>query len=140
MTCFLSSITVGVSSPHEPHTDIKPPFVFHSLTLTFSNLLLTATVPSSCHPSRIYLLSTLLSIRIITKLFYQIFHIHLGPLQIFLGLVLRPLFSFRSVKLIFSSCFVAVLLFFCPQKTARPEMTIAASTFNVQVSYIFPSI
>ena len=56
-------------------------------------------MPSSWHPSRLCLPSTLLSIRIITKLFYQTFHIHLGPVHIFLGLVLRLLSFFRSVKL-----------------------------------------
>ena len=116
MTCFLCLPSPSRFRQHTRtiHTDFRPPFVFHSLTLNFFNLLITATVPSSCHPSKIYLPSTLLSIRIITKPFYQIFHIHLGPLHIFLGLVLRSLSSFRSVKAFFSSCFAAVLLFFLP--------------------------
>ena len=117
MTCFLSSFTVEVSSPQELlHTDFRPPLVFtHSLSL-FLNLLSTATVPS-CHPSvpsRLYLPSTLLYMRIITKPFYQMFRIHLGPSHIFLGLGLRPLSFFRSVRLFFPSCFAAALIFFAP--------------------------
>ena len=128
------------------HTNYIPvsghPFTFtYSLSLFF-NLLLTATVPSpSCHPSRLCLPSILLFIRIITKPFYQIFHTHLVPVLIFLGLVLQPLFSFRSVKLFFSFVFChSLTFFFCFQKTMRPEMTVAASTPNVLVSYILPSI
>ena len=103
---------VEVSSPQEPHTDLRP-FVFaYSLSLFF-NLPITATVPS-CHPSSLCLRSTLLSIRIITKPFYQIFHTHLGPVHIFLGLVLRPLFFFRSVKLLFSFAFATTYVFFWP--------------------------
>jgi len=98
----VSSFTVEVSSPR------KPPFVF-TYSLSLFNLLLTATVPSSCHPGRLCLASSLLSILIITKLFYQISHIHLGLLQIFIGLVHQPLSSFRSV---FFSCFVKALPFF----------------------------
>ena len=139
MTCFSSSFfTVEVSSPRELRTEFRPPFVF---TLTFFNLLLTATV-SSCHPARRCLPSILLSTRIITKLFYQIFRIHLGLLHIFLGLVLQALCSFRSVELSFSSCFTIALLFFCSQNTTRAEtrLTIAASIPIVQVSYVFPPI
>ena len=105
-----SSFTGEVSSPHELDTDFWPPFVFtHSLS-TFFYLLLTA-VPS-CHPSKLYLPSTLLYTRIITKRFYPIFRIHLGLSHIFLGLALRPLSSFQSVKLFFSLFFLSQPYFF----------------------------
>ena len=88
----------------------------HSLTLTFLNLHLTATVPS-CHPARRRLPSILLSTRIITKLFYQIFRVsisayyayslvwffrrttHFGQLNLFfLRVLLQPKFFFALRK------------------------------------------
>ena len=47
---------------------------------------------------------------------------------------------FSVSQTIFSSCFATGLLFFCPQKTTRHEMTIAASVPIVQVSHISLSI
>ena len=134
----LSSFTVKVSSPHELHTDFRPP-VAYSLSHSFLiYVLLTATVASSCHPSRLYPPSTLLSIRIITKPFYQIFRTRLGPVHIFPGLVLRPLSSFLLDKLFFLRVFCRSFTFFCPQKTTRPEITAASP--NIQVSYTVSSI
>ena len=134
MTCFsTSSFALEVLSPRELRTEFRPPFVFtHSLSLFLS----TATVPS-CHPTRLFLPSILLSTRIITKLFYQIFHIHLGQLHIFLGLVLQVLCSFRSVEPLFFVFFNS--LTFYSQKTTRAEnrLTISASIPIVQVSYVF---
>ena len=140
VTCFRRLLS---PSRFRHHTNNVPIPGHHSFSLTYShffNLLLTANVPSSCHPARFCLPSTLPSIhRIITKLFYQTFHIHLGPSHIFHGVVLRALCSFRSVKLFFSSC-LPQAYFFCPQKTTRHEMTIAASVPIIQVSHISPSI
>jgi hypothetical protein len=119
VTCLPSS------SRFRHHTNYIPISGHHSFSLDslslFFNLLLTATVPSSCHPSRLYLPSTLLSIRIITKPFYQIFHIHLGPVPIFLGLVLRHLFSFRSVKLFFFFVFCHSLYVFLALRKPRVQ-------------------
>ena len=122
MTCFSPSFfALEVSSPHELRTEFRPPFVFtHSHTLTFLNLLLTATV-LSCHPARRCLPSILLSTRIITKLFYQTFHFHLGQIHIFLGLVLQARGSFLSVEPFFSSCFATSLLFFFALRKPRVQ-------------------
>ena len=87
-----------------------------TLALFPFNLLLTSTVtvPSSCHPFRLCLLSLLLSIRItITQPFYQIYHFHFGPVHTFRGLVLHPPSFFRSVKQ-FRLHFCCNLTFFWP--------------------------
>ena len=51
-----------------------------------------------------------------------------------------PLLFSVSQTNFFPSCLPQPYFFFCPQKTMRPDMTIAASTpnFSVQVSYVFP--
>jgi hypothetical protein len=99
-------------------------------------LLLTAAVPSSCHPSRLYLPSTLLFVRIITKLFYQKFYIHLGQVHTFPGLVLRPLSSFQSVKLFFFFVFAAALLFFLALRTPRVQrLRSPAPTFKLVILF-----
>jgi hypothetical protein len=114
------------SSRFRHHTNYIPISGHHSFSLNchshFIYLLLTATV--SCHPgpSRVYLPSTLLSFRIITKRFYQISRTHLGPSHIFLGRVLRRPFTFRSVKIFFSSCFAATLAFFLALRKRRVQI------------------
>ena len=138
MTCYPCLLS---PSRFRHHANCIPISGHPSFLLThshFFNLLLTTTV-SSCHPSRFYPPSALLSIRIITKPCYQTFHIHLGPLHTFLGLVLRPLSSFRSVKLL--SCFATSLLLFalrkpCVQRWQSPlvplmfKLAIFFSRFN----------
>ena len=136
MTCFCPP------SRFRHHTNNVPILGHHSFSLThshFFNLLLTATVPSSCHPARLCLPSTLPSIhRIITKQFYQILHIHLGPLHIFLGVVLRALCSFRSVKLFFLRVLPQAYFFFAPRKppVMRWQSLLVFLSFKLA---IFPS-
>ena len=97
VTCFFC---LPSPSRYHHHTNYIPIFGHH--LLTHSHILFYYTLsPSSCHLSRLYLRSTLLSVRIITKLFYRTFHIHLGSIHTFPGLDIRPLSSFQSVKLFF---------------------------------------
>ena len=127
VTCFFC---LPSPSRYHHHTNYIPIFGHH--LLTHSHILFYYTLsPSSCHLSRLYLRSTLLSVRIITKLFYQTYHIHLGPIHTFPGLDIRPLSSFQSVKLFFFVMFWRSLTFF--QKTTGPEITVASP--NIQVSY-----
>ena len=132
VTLFLSSFTVEVSSLHELQTDFRPPFAY-SLSHSFQSTL--NCYRASCHPPMLCLLSILLSIRtIITQPFYQTFFIQHGLVHTFLGLVLRLLLFFRSVKL-FCLHVLSQPYFFFPQRTTRPKVTVASP--SVQVRYPF---
>ena len=111
--------------PH--HTNYKPISDHHSLPVTHSNsFTLTANV-RSCHLSRRCLLSTLLSI----------LHIHLSQVHTFLGLVLRPLNSFWSVKLFFLRVFSQSYFSWALRK---PRVQIIQSpTFKLVILFYFRS-
>jgi hypothetical protein len=103
VTCFLS--LPSPSRGHHQTSYIPTSGHYPLLTLTLIiNLLLTATVSASCHPSKLYLRSILLSNPTIAKPFYQTFHIHLGPVHTFRGQVPQSLSTFRSVKPFFPLC------------------------------------
>ena len=121
-----------MSSPHELQTDFRLPFAY-SLSHSFQSTL--NCYRASCHPPMLCLLSILLSIRtIITQPFYQTFFIQHGLVHTFLGLVLRLLLFFRSVKL-FCLHVLSQPYFFFPQRTTRPKVTVASP--SVQVRYPF---